>query len=142
MTAAVEGVGDRLPGPLPEPVRQRVVTLAAEALGLMPQEHLPPSLKRVATFAPGRRAKLAGSQIAGVIESDDVFREQLARQVRTLVAPIAEALEGGAPPAAADPVEVAAVAYLLRPDDYVGLADPAPTAAALDRYFASLGYRH
>ena len=133
MTAAVEGSGDRLPGPLPEPVRQRVVALAAEALGLMPQEHLPPSLKRVATFAPGRRAKLAGSQIAGVIESDDVFREQLARQVRTLVAPIAEALEGGAPPAAADPVEVAAVAYLLRPKGWTDLVAASAGVAAAER---------
>ena len=133
MTAALEGSGDRLPGPLPEPVRQRVVALAAEALGLMPQEHLPPSLKRVATFAPGRRAKLAGSQIAGVIESDDTFREHLARQVRTLVAPIAEALDAGAPPAAADPVEVAAVAYLLRPDGWADLVAASAGVAAAER---------
>ena len=133
MTAAVEDSGDRLPRPLPEPVRQRVVTLAAEALGLMPQEHLPPSLKRVATFAPGRRAKLAGSQIAGVIESDDTFREHLARQVRTLVAPIAEALDAGAPPAAADPVEVAAVAYLLRPEGWADLVAASAGVAAAER---------
>jgi predicted RNA-binding protein with PIN domain len=133
VTAAVEDSGDRLPGPLPEPVRQRVVALAAEALGVMPQEHLPPSLKRVATFAPGRRAKLAGSQIAGVIESDDAFREHLARQVRAQVAPIAEALDAGAPPAAADPVEVAAVAYLLRPEGWADLVAASAGVAAAER---------
>ncbi|WP_240755878.1 NYN domain-containing protein [Nocardioides iriomotensis] len=133
MTAAVEDSGDRLAGPLPEPVRQRVVALAAEALGRMPQENLPATLKRVATFAPGRRAKLAGSQIAGVIESDATFREHLARQVRTAVAAVADALEAGAPPAAADPVEVAAIAYLLRPDGWLDLVAASADAAAAER---------
>ena len=133
MTAAVEDSGDRLTGPLPEPVRQRVVALAAEALGRMPQENLPAALKRVATFAPGRRAKLAGSQIAGVIESDAVFREHLARQVRAEVAAMADALDAGAAPAAADPVEVAAVAYLLRPDGWLDLVAASADAAAAER---------
>jgi predicted RNA-binding protein with PIN domain len=133
VTAAVEDSGDRLAGPLPEPVRQRVVALAAEALGRMPQENLPAALKRVATFAPGRRAKLAGSQIAGVIESDPVFREHLARQVRTEVAAVADALDAGAPPAAADPVEVAAVAYLLRPDGWLDLVAASADAAVAER---------
>ncbi len=31
-------------------------------------------------------------------------------------------------------------AYVLRPDTYVGLAEPQPTAAALSRYFAARGY--
>ncbi len=31
-------------------------------------------------------------------------------------------------------------AYLMRPDTYVALADPQPSAAALTRYFAALGY--
>ena len=33
-------------------------------------------------------------------------------------------------------------AYLVRPDGYVGLAAPSPSPAVLDRYFATLGYRH
>jgi predicted RNA-binding protein with PIN domain/phage shock protein A len=105
-------------GPLPDSVRTRVIALAAESLGAMPTDQLPPSLKRVASFAPARRAKLAGTQIAGVLETDETFRERLAIQVRARVAELAEALESGTTPAAADPVELAAVAYLLRPDGW------------------------
>jgi predicted RNA-binding protein with PIN domain len=99
---------------LPEAVRSRVLGLAAEALGKMAPENLPASLKRVASFAPARRARLAGSQIAGVLESDPQFRERLAIQVQGISGELAKALLEGRPPAAADPVEAAATAYLLR----------------------------
>ena len=102
-------------GPLPDPVRARVIALAADGLGRMPVDTLPTSLKRVASFAPGRRAKLAGSQIAGVLETDPEFRTNLARLVRVEVSEIAQALDAGTVPPAADPVEVAAVAYIVRP---------------------------
>ena len=105
-------------GPLPDAVRARVVALAAEAIGRMPAETLPAPLKRVATFAPGRRAKLAGNQIAGVLETDAGFREHVARQVRVEAPEIAEALDAGARPAVADPVDLAAMAYLLRPEGW------------------------
>ncbi len=107
-----------LEGPLPDVVRARVVALAADSLGSMPVEQLPPALKRVASFAPGRRAKLAGTQIAGVLETDETFRDRLAVQVRARVAELAQALDEGTTPAAADPVELAAVAYLLRPEGW------------------------
>lgn len=121
MTAATpdpSSAGGGLPGPLPDGVRTRVIGLAADALGRMPAEQLPPPLKRVASFAPARRAKLAGSQIASVLETDADFRERVATQVRAVTAELAEALEAGSPPVAADPVELAAVAYLLRPDGW------------------------
>ena len=118
-------------GPLPDPVRARVIALAADGLGRMPVESLPTSLKRVASFAPGRRAKLAGRQIAGVLETDAVFRDHLARQVRTEVNEIAQALEAGTVPAAADPVELAAVAYILRPEGWAQVvAGAAETVSA------------
>ncbi len=100
--------------PLPEPVRARVLALAADGLGRMAAEHLPASLKRVASFTPARRAKLAGAQIAAVLDTDETFREHLATQVRALAGELGQALLAGQPPAAADPVEVAATAYLLR----------------------------
>ena len=123
-------------GPLPDVVRTRVISLAAGSLGKMPADQLPASLKRVASFAPGRRAKLAGSQIASVLETDETFRERLGHQVRADVAELAAALEAGTAPAAADPVELAAVAYLLRPDGWeevvaraAGVADAERTQA-------------
>jgi predicted RNA-binding protein with PIN domain len=126
-----------LDGPLPEVVRARVVALAAESLGAMPADQLPPSLKRVASFAPGRRAKLAGTQIAGVLETDDIFRERLAVQVRARVTELAQALEEGTTPAAADPVELAAVAYVLRPDGWVDVVERAAGVADAERHVAA-----
>ena len=70
------------PGPLPDRVRTRVVGLAADALGRMAVEVVPPSLVRVATFAPQRRARLAASQIASVLAADEGFRDRVAADVR------------------------------------------------------------
>lgn len=124
---------ERLGAPLPELVRLRVVALAADALGRMPVDQLPAALKRVASFAPGRRAKLAGTQIASVLESDTDFRDRLARQVRVEVPALATAIESGAPPAAADPVEVAAVAYLIRPAGWTALVTQAAGTVTAER---------
>ena len=120
-------------GPLPDPVRARVIALAADGLGRMPVENLPTSLKRVASFAPGRRAKLAGRQIAGVLESDPEFRTHLARLVRADVSEIAQALDSRTVPAAADPVELAAVAYILRPPDWAQVVQQAASTVALEQ---------
>ncbi len=135
MTAAnpEPGTGGGLPGPLPDSVRTRVVSLTADALGRLPVEQLPPALKRVASFAPARRAKLAGSQIASVLETDPDFRERVATQVRAAASELAEALEGGTTPAAADPVELAAVAYLLRPEGWLDTVAAAVDVAHAER---------
>ena len=125
---------EQLSAPLPEAVRQRVVSLAADALGRMPADQLPPALKRVASFAPGRRAKLAGTQIASVLETDADFREHLGRQVRLVASEIATALDAGATPAAADPVEVAAVAYLVRPSGWSHLVGAAAETIESERH--------
>lgn len=122
-----------LAGPLPDAVRTRVISLAAESLGQMPVDQLPAALKRVASFAPARRAKLAGSQIAGVLETDATFRERLGRQVRLQVSELADALDAGTTPAAADPVELAAVAYLLRPDGWQAVVEAGATVADAER---------
>lgn len=137
-TAAPEDADrEGLAGPLPEPVRARVVALAADALGAMPAEQLPAALKRVASFAPVRRAKLAGTRIAGVLETDETFRDRLAVQVRARVPELAQALEEGTTPAAADPVDLAAVAYLLRPDRWVQVVERAADVAGAEREAAS-----
>lgn len=142
---AQEGAG--APVVLPAAVRTRVVELVSAALGSMAAEHLPPSLKRVASFAPQRRARLAGDQIAAVLEADDTFRGHVAVQVRVALGEVASALESGATPGAANPVEVAAAAYLLRPDHWRVVLDeaaaallrpPAPDARRLEEQVARL----
>ena len=136
-TDGEEPNGTGLQGPLPDLVRARVVALAADSLGSMPADQLPPALKRVASFAQARRAKLAGTQIAGVLETDETFRERLALQVRAHVAELAEALEEGTTPAAADPVELAAVAYLLRPKGWKDVVERAAEVADAERHAAA-----
>ena len=112
---AVDASPDALPGPLPDRVRARVLALASDSLGRMPRDQVPPSLVRVAAFTPARRARLAASQIASVLDADAEFRGRVADDVRDQVPELAEAVTTGTAPSAADPVDLAAVAYLLRP---------------------------
>lgn len=100
---------------LPDPVRQRVTALAANVLGNMPGDELPVSLRRVAKFAPNRRAKLGGPLIAAQIATDSLLRQRLAAKVVESAGELGAAVSEGTPPGAADPTEVAALAYLCRP---------------------------
>jgi predicted RNA-binding protein with PIN domain len=109
-------------------VRARVVVLASEALSRLDPDRVPRSLRRIATFAPSRRARLAGGQILGVLESDPEFRECLATEVEGIVGDLAAAVREGRAPAAADPVEVAATAYLLRPQEWTAVVGAAAEA--------------
>jgi predicted RNA-binding protein with PIN domain len=113
---------------LPEPVRQRVVTLAAAALSGLPFDELPVPLRRVAKFAPNRRARLGGPSIALQLAADPVFRQRVGLRVVDEVGDLGAAVRDGAVPAAAEPVEVAALAYLIRPAGWVELVDAAAAA--------------
>jgi predicted RNA-binding protein with PIN domain len=107
---------------LPEAVRGRIVALAADSLPDVVR--LPAPLRRVAAFAPARRARLGGRAIAAALGDDAEFRERVATQataratydVRTAV------------PGDGDPVEVAALAWLVRPEGWGALL-----ADAVDR---------
>ncbi|MDX6326145.1 MAG: hypothetical protein QOK15_2499, partial [Nocardioidaceae bacterium] len=121
---------------LPEPVRLRVVVLAAEALSRLAPDQVPRPLRRVAAFAPSRRARLAGGQILGVLESDPAFRAHLAAEVEKAVGDLARALRESHVPAAADPVELAATAYLLRPPGWVAVVSAAAEAVVTERQSA------
>jgi predicted RNA-binding protein with PIN domain len=110
---------------LPEPVRQRIITLAAGALGVLAADELPAVLRRVAKFAPNRRARLGGPAIATQLASDPLFRQRVATRVVADAGELGAAVVGGARPAAADPVEVAALAYLARPKGWRDLIEAA-----------------
>jgi len=103
---------------LPEPVRQRVLTLAAQALGQLPATDIPPPLRRFASFTPAKRAKLSASVLGPILETDDHFRRLTAFQVRREHPELGDAIADGVQVPTADPIEVAALAYLLRPDDW------------------------
>jgi predicted RNA-binding protein with PIN domain len=100
---------------LPEPVRQRIMNLAAAALPGLPADEIPVPLRRVARFAPNRRARLGGREIAAQLAADPLFRQRISTRVVSDTGDLGAAVAGGMAPAAADPVEVAALAYLARP---------------------------
>ena len=107
--------------PLPAAVRGRVVAMAAEALGTVPPADVPAPLRSVARFVPTKRARAGGAALAAALESDPVFRQHVAAWARSRHEVLAAAVEVGAPPPAADPIEVAALAYLLRPPAWTDL---------------------
>ncbi|WP_305786223.1 NYN domain-containing protein [Symbioplanes lichenis] len=110
---------------LPEAVRQRITTLAAAALPGLPGEEVPVALRRVARFAPNRRARLGGQAIAAQLAADPLFRQRLGGKILTDAGDLGEAVAAGLAPAAADPVEVAALAYLARPESWLTLIEAA-----------------
>ncbi|WP_375540793.1 NYN domain-containing protein [Streptomyces sp. TRM64462] len=112
---------EALDRPLPEAVRRRVVALVADAFGGLTVAELPAQLRQYARFTPSRRARFAGNAMAAALETDPVFRQRIGDRFRTAEPELAGAVEAGAPPAAADPVDVAAAAYVLRPADWVKL---------------------
>jgi predicted RNA-binding protein with PIN domain len=127
---AAQAVDDQEPV-LPEIVRQRVISLAAGAMTGLPLEELPTPLRRVAKFAPNRRARLGGPVIALQLSGDPLLRQRLATRVVNDAGDLGAAVLEGSVPAASDPVEVAALAYLARPDGWrVLVADATETVRA------------
>jgi predicted RNA-binding protein with PIN domain len=95
------------PARLSDTVSARVVAVVADSLAALDVQELPPTLRRVAGFAPARRAKLAAAQISAALESDEQFRERVAREVDSSAALSPD-----------DAVDAAARAYLLREDGW------------------------
>lgn len=108
---------------LPEPVRQRIVALTAAVLPVLPGDEVPVPLRRVAKFAPNRRARLGAPMIAAQLTADPLFRQRITARVLADSGDLGAAVVAGTAPAAADPVEVAALAYLARPRGWRALID-------------------
>lgn len=64
--------------------------------------------------------------MAAALETDPLFRQRIGEKLREAQPEITGALDSGSPPPAADPLDVAAAAYVLRPTGWVKLV----TAAA------------
>ncbi|HET6878412.1 MAG TPA: NYN domain-containing protein [Jatrophihabitans sp.] len=103
---------------LVEPARAQLLTLAADVLGRLPAEQVPASLRAIARFAPVKRTRLGGVAIAAALDADSAFRQSVAQALADAAPDLAAAVCEGASTAAADPVDVALVAYLLRPDGW------------------------
>lgn len=132
MSTAAE-VPDGRPEPvaLAEPARKQLVEIAADVLGRLPAEQVPAPLRPFVRFTPARRRQRAAVQIAAVLDSDDAFRTAVADAVELTLPELVAAIRSGAPTAASDPVDVAVVAYLTRPDGW-----PDVVAAATERWQA------
>ena len=127
---------------LPDPVRGRVLALAADALGRLAVEHVPASLKKVSTFTPAHRARLAGPRIAAVLEQDPEFWDRLAVQVRAAAGPLAQAVTEAAAvgrlPEDVDRTEALATAWLLQLPGWPELAAARTGAPVADQPVAGV----
>jgi predicted RNA-binding protein with PIN domain len=99
---------------LPPAVRARAVALAAAALNDAPADQVPTGLRAVRRFTPAKRTRLGGAALALALESDESFRSLVADHVSGAEPELVAALHDGSIPPAANPVELAALAYLVR----------------------------
>jgi predicted RNA-binding protein with PIN domain len=97
-------------------------------MGAMPVDELALPLRRVAKFAPTRRARLGGPVIAAQLAADPLLRQRLGTKIVETAGELGTAVAEGAAPAAADPVEVAALAYVARPPGWLDLVAAATDA--------------
>ncbi|MGW0993906.1 NYN domain-containing protein [Streptomyces sp. NPDC002523] len=116
-----DGTAEVLDRPLPDGVRRRVVQIVSDAFGSLTVAELPTQLRQYARFAPNRRAKFAGNAMAAALEADPLFRQRIGEKFREAHPELSGALDSGSPPPAADPLDVAAAAYVLRPTGWVKL---------------------
>lgn len=120
-----DGAAEVLDRPLPEEVRRRVVQIVADGFGGLTVAELPAQLRQYARFTPTRRAKFAGNAMAAALETDPLFRQRIGEKLRESQPELTGALDSGSPPPAADPLDVAAAAYVLRPTGWVKLVTAA-----------------
>ncbi|MFC9959054.1 NYN domain-containing protein [Streptomyces nigra] len=120
-----DGTAEVLDRPLPDGVRRRVVQIVSDGFGGLTVGELPAQLRQYARFAPNRRAKFAGNAMAAALETDPLFRQRIGEKLREAQPELTGALDSGSAPAAADPLDVAAAAYVLRPAGWVKLVTAA-----------------
>ncbi|GHB60025.1 RNA-binding protein [Streptomyces viridiviolaceus] len=120
-----DGAAEVLDRPLPDGVRRRVVHIVSDGFGGLTPGELPAQLRQYARFTPSRRVKFAGNAMAAALETDPLFRQRIGEKFREAQPELAGALDSGSPPPAADPLDVAAAAYVLRPHGWVKLVTAA-----------------
>ncbi|MDQ1044788.1 NYN domain-containing protein [Streptomyces sp. V4I2] len=120
-----DGAAEVLDRPLPDGVRRRVVQIVSDGFGGLTVGELPAQLRQYARFAPNRRAKFAGNAMAAALETDPLFRQRIGEKFRETQPELSGSLDSGSPPPAADPLDVAAAAYVLRPTGWVKLVTAA-----------------
>ncbi|MEV7859236.1 NYN domain-containing protein [Streptomyces hirsutus] len=120
-----DGTAEVFDRPLPDGVRRRVVQIVSDGFGKLTVAELPAQLKQYARFTPTRRAKFAGNAMAAALETEPLFRQRIGERLREVQPELTGALDSGSPPPAADPLDVAAAAYVMRPPGWVKLVTAA-----------------
>lgn len=129
---APEPDAERLAEPLPPAVRARLLALVADALSGVEPDELPSSVRAVARFVPARRARAGAGPLGAALDVDAGFRQRMADRVAHALPGLRDLLRAGAAPGAADPLDVAALAYLDRPPGWTALVSPALVDAERD----------
>ncbi|NUS72575.1 MAG: hypothetical protein HOQ05_04125 [Corynebacteriales bacterium] len=112
---------------LPDAVRLRVISLASGVLPALSPAQIPGNLRKFRRFTASRRAKMAATPLVAALATDTEFRDHVAEKVVLTTGALGEAVMAGAPVEAADPVDVAAIAYLTQAEgweEWVRLATP------------------
>ncbi len=119
--AAADDSDEPMPPALAEPVRQRLLQVAAEVLGRTPAEEVPPALRAIARFTPAKRVRLGAATLSAALDADAEFRERVADAVAEATPQLVDAVRNGSATTASDPLDTAVVAYLTRPQGWVDL---------------------
>lgn len=130
MSDSSQAPGADQPVALPEPVRLRLAALASDALGGIGPDEVPAALRPFARFAPQRRVKLAAVPLVSAMATDPAFRAVVASRLRDVMPELVAVLGAGTVPATADPVDVGAAAFLLRPAGWEAYVDAAGRVVA------------
>lgn len=126
----------RPPVVLAEDARRQVLDIAGQVLGRLPAEEVPASLRSIARFTVAKRVRLGGPALAAALESDESFRARVADVVVETSPELVAAVRQGSAPPAAEPADVAAVAYLVRPPGWRQLIEIVGAAAERKRVAA------
>ena len=103
---------------LVEPARAQLLTIAADVLGKLPADDVPPALRAIARFAPAKRQRLGAVALAAALDADEGFRARVAEVVADTSPELTAAVRNGTSTAASDPIDISVVAYLTRPDGW------------------------
>ncbi|HEY2299458.1 MAG TPA: NYN domain-containing protein [Jatrophihabitans sp.] len=106
---------------LADPVRQRLLQVAAGVVGRMPAEEVPPTLRPIARFTAAKRIRLGATALSAALDADPDFRKRVADAVAESSPQLVDAVQNGEPTTASDPLDTAVVAYLIRPDGWAEL---------------------
>ena len=121
---------DAADAPLPAEVRQRLMAIAADLIGHRPAAELPPSVRRFARFAPAKRVRMGGTEIAAALAADDAFRAAVGEIVVQSSPELMAQILAGTPPSTADPTDIGVISFLLRPDGWQDLLAAATATLA------------